>query len=68
MRAGIVLYVFGVPLPSLIFKDEYFSRVAITLHEWLAYTLLALIGIHILAALWHHFYRRDDSLRRIWRG
>jgi cytochrome b561 len=36
------------------------------LHTWLAYTLFALIGVHVLAALWHHFYRRDGLLARMW--
>ncbi len=36
------------------------------LHSWLAYSLFALIGLHVLAALWHHFYRRDGLLARMW--
>jgi cytochrome b561 len=36
------------------------------IHGYLAYTLFALIGIHVLAALWHHFVRRDGVLLRMW--
>lgn len=36
------------------------------IHGYLAYTLFALIGIHVLAALWHQFVRRDGLLRRMW--
>jgi cytochrome b561 len=36
------------------------------IHGYLAYTLFALAGFHALAALWHHFIRRDGVLRRIW--
>lgn len=36
------------------------------LHGYLAYALFALAGIHALAALWHHFVRHDDVLRRMW--
>ncbi len=36
------------------------------LHGYLAYTLFALAGIHALAALWHHFIRRDGVLLRMW--
>jgi cytochrome b561 len=36
------------------------------IHGFLAYTLFALIGLHILAALWHHFVRHDAVLRRMW--
>lgn len=34
-------------------------------HEWAAYALIALACLHALAALWHHFIRKDDTLRRM---
>lgn len=36
------------------------------IHGYLAYALFALAGLHALAALWHHFIRRDGVLRRMW--
>jgi cytochrome b561 len=36
------------------------------LHGYLAYGLFGLAGIHALAALWHHFVRRDAVLGRMW--
>jgi len=36
------------------------------IHGYLAYALFALVGVHALAALWHHFYRRDRLLARMW--
>jgi cytochrome b561 len=65
---GHTLLLLGIRLPSLVFKDEYFSRVAIGGHEFLAYALLTLIGVHVAAALWHHFVLRDTTLKRMWRG
>jgi cytochrome b561 len=38
------------------------------LHRYLSWLLLALVLIHIVAALWHHLYRRDDVLRRMIKG
>jgi cytochrome b561 len=35
-------------------------------HGYLAYALLALVGIHVLAALWHQFIRRDGVMLRMW--
>lgn len=35
-------------------------------HGYLAYGLFGLIGLHALAALWHHFIRRDGVLLRMW--
>ncbi len=36
------------------------------IHGYLAYALFALAGIHALAALWHHFIRHDEVLKRMW--
>jgi cytochrome b561 len=36
------------------------------IHGYLAYALFALVGLHLCAALWHHFIRRDEVLRRMW--
>jgi cytochrome b561 len=65
---GHALVLLGIQLPSLIFKDQYFSRVAIGTHEFLAYALLVLIAAHVAAALWHHVVLRDATLKRMWRG
>jgi cytochrome b561 len=35
------------------------------IHGYLAYALFGLIGLHVLAALWHHYVRRDRVLLRI---
>lgn len=32
-------------------------------HKYLAWTLLVLVAVHILAALWHHIVRKDGVLR-----
>ena len=34
-------------------------------HILFAYVLLALIVIHVIAALWHHFIRRDRVVARM---
>jgi cytochrome b561 len=36
------------------------------IHGYLAYALFALVGLHALAALWHHFIRHDGVLARMW--
>ncbi len=36
------------------------------IHGYLAYTLFLIAALHALAALWHHFIRRDGVLRRMW--
>ena len=57
---GLFRVDFGVPRNRAIFHPTE------EVHGYLAYTLFTLIGIHVLAALWHHFVRHDDILRRMW--
>ena len=37
-------------------------------HGYLAYGLFGLAGVHALAALWHHFIRKDGVLKRMLPG
>lgn len=37
-------------------------------HELVAYALIGLATLHVLAALWHHYVLRDDTLRRMLGG
>ena len=34
-------------------------------HEILAWVFIAMLSLHVLAALYHHFIKRDSTLRRI---
>lgn len=36
------------------------------IHAYMAYATFALLGVHIGAALWHHYVKRDDTLRNMW--
>jgi cytochrome b561 len=57
---GLFTVNFGVHKNPAIFHPTE------SIHGWLAYALFALVGIHVLAALWHQFYRRDGLLLRMW--
>jgi cytochrome b561 len=37
-------------------------------HVALSYAGIGLVGLHVTAALYHHFLRRDDVLRRMLPG
>jgi len=57
---------FGViPLPDLIGKDKEFGRFLMELHKNLDYLLIALVGLHIAAALRHHFIVHDGVLAQM---
>jgi cytochrome b561 len=51
-----------VQLPTVITRDPALGETLGALHNFLGYSLLALIGAHAAAALFHHFLRRDDVL------
>lgn len=57
---------FGVlPLPSLVDKDKALGELLTEVHEGLNWTLLVLVGVHVVAALKHHFIDRDGLLSRM---
>lgn len=55
-------------LPALVDGDKALKATALTIHETLFWTLIALITVHAAAALWHHYAKRDDTLRRMLPG
>lgn len=62
--AGKAVSLFGlVNLPELIAKNRDLADQLGDVHETLAWLFIALIGAHVDAALWHHFWRKDDVLR-----
>ncbi len=61
--AGKTLKLFGVlPLPKLLDTNADLADSLSEWHENLAWFFIALIVVHVLAALWHHFIRRDNVL------
>jgi cytochrome b561 len=63
---GVPVVYFGVlPLPDLIGKNKELGDTLKALHETLAFTMLALVALHALAALKHHLLDRDDVLHRM---
>jgi cytochrome b561 len=49
-------------LPALIGTDRSLARQLLAVHQAVGFSLLALIALHASAALYHHFWRRDDAL------
>ena len=56
---------FGIQLPKLLPKDEFLSDVFFYLHVGGAFVLIALMLLHVAAALRHEFVLRDNTLRRM---
>jgi len=49
-------------LPALIEKNRPLAQQLLTVHKSVGFSLLGLIALHVSAALFHHFWRRDDTL------
>jgi len=63
---GVQVVYFGVvPLPDLIEKNKALGDTLKAFHETFAFTLLALVLVHAVAALKHHFFDRDAVLHRM---
>ncbi len=52
----------GVHLPALISKDKDISMLFKNIHESIATLGYFLIVLHAAAALFHHYYKRDNTL------
>ena len=66
---GMPIVMFGVELPQLVAKRAPGWGWTGDVHSLLAnYLLLGLVGLHVLAALYHYFVRRDGVLQRMLPG
>lgn len=63
--AGKPIPFFGAELPALIDVDKEFAKTLKELHETIGVVGYYLIGFHVLAALYHHYIKKDNTLTRI---
>lgn len=67
--AGFPIVWFGqIPLPDLLSKNKELADMIKPLHELSAYALVGLAGLHLAAALKHHWVDRDGLLSRMLPG
>jgi cytochrome b561 len=66
---GMPIVMFGLELPTVLAKRAPGWGWTGDVHGLLAnYALLALVGLHVAAALYHYFVRRDGVLQRMLPG
>jgi cytochrome b561 len=58
----------SIPMPRIVAPDRATFDLASEAHESLVALFLAILALHVAAALWHHFVRRDRVLIDMWRG
>ena len=62
-RGIMVFDLFSVPALIEPFTDQ--EDIAGEIHEWVAYGLMGLVGLHIIGALKHKFIDKDDTVKRM---
>ena len=66
MRTPVAIELFGfIEVPQLLAPGSGFHEVLEEAHELASYLLIALAGVHVMAALYHHFVLRDGVLLRM---
>ncbi len=69
VAAGFKVSFFGLfTLPSLIEPSKPLRNIFGELHEVFAISLIVIISLHVIAALVHHFYYKDNILKRMLPG
>lgn len=64
--ADFPLKIYGwIRVPHIAPASESLQTSAEVVHLTLFWIMALLVGIHVAAALWHHFERRDTILRRM---
>lgn len=68
-RATLDYYLFGiVPMPNMLGTNSPYHGFFEEAHELLAYGVIALVVVHIAAALWHAHVKRDGVMARMVTG
>jgi len=66
VAAGVKVVYLGLwELPMPFDKSDALKDIFSMAHEWLNWTMAAIVVVHILAALKHHVVERDGTLRRM---
>ena len=64
--SGFPVSVFGwFVLPDIVHPNPELRADFIYLHDTMAWVLIDMVTLHVLAALMHHFYHKNNILRRI---
>ena len=63
--AGKPIPFFGLELPALIGENKDLAKQLKELHETIGTLGYYLIGLHVVAALYHHYLRHDNTMTRM---
>ena len=64
LQGDVVLF-YGYSLPEILEQNRGLKNYVHTIHDYVGNILLILFSLHVLGALYHHFIKKDNTLRRI---
>ena len=64
--SGEAMSYFGIPLPAWVAANDGLKEQLFTAHSVIAWALVAMIAVHVLAALKHLVIDKDTVFRRMW--
>jgi cytochrome b561 len=64
-RGWTVWFLGVIPLPALLVPESSWGTEMGDVHQIVAYLLLGAAALHVLGALYHQFFLRDATLRRM---
>lgn len=64
--AGRTTYFMTIPLPHLVAENKPLAETIFEFHTTIGSLTYILVGLHVLAALFHHYVQRDNTLTRMW--
>jgi cytochrome b561 len=65
---GKTVSLLGFALPSFFAVDKAWAHRVEDIHEWLGNAMMVLIGLHVVATLFHSMALRDNTLARMFRS
>ena len=60
-------HLLGIPVPQIV-TDRGLHNLFEESHTIASWLLAALLLVHVAGTLRHHFFKRNDVLRRMWTG
>lgn len=63
--SGKIIPFFGLELPALIGENKDLAKQIKEVHEFVGTTGYFFLGLHVIASLYHHYIKRDNTLTRI---
>lgn len=66
---GYPISFFGMfTIPTLFEKNPELGKIAWQIHDYTGKIFIAVIGLHLLAALYHQFFLKNNLIRRMIKG